>query len=108
MKFWPDMSLFKKLETKTKKRKKTIILPESYDKRVLKAAKELIKKGIAKVILIQNDSGIKINSSKNLAVIDIDFSVQFAEEYAEIKKKKNLDYTVEDAKEELKDHLIFA
>ena len=106
------MNLFKKLEVKAKKRRKTIILPESYDKRVLKAVNEIIKKRLANIILIQTGtktgSCIKINSSKHLAIIDSEFSAQYAEEYAEIKKRKNPGYTVDNAKEELKDPLTFA
>ena len=38
------MDLFKKLEAKAKKNLKTIILPESYDERVIEASKIILKK----------------------------------------------------------------
>jgi len=38
---------------------KTIVLPESTDLRVIKAASMIVKKGIAKVVLIGNEKEIK-------------------------------------------------
>ncbi len=102
------MDLFKKLQARARKKKRTIILPESYDKRVLEAAKIITKKGLAKIILIQNGTPLKIVPSKNLLIIDIKFSDQFAPEFEEFMKKKKPEYTYENAVEELKDALTFA
>ncbi len=102
------MELFKKLQNKARNKKRTVILPESYDKRVIDAGKSILKKGIAKVILIRSDRKINIDGSKDLSIIDINFSEQFAKEYYEIKQKKNSDYSFENALEELKDPLTFS
>ena len=99
------MELFKILKGKAKRKKKTIILPESYDKRVIKAAKTILKKEIAKIILIRNGGKINIHESKNLSILDVNFSEQFAEEYSEIKQKKNPAYTIENALEEVVDRV---
>jgi phosphate acetyltransferase len=103
-----NMDLIKTLREKAAKRKKTIILPESYDERVISAAEKILKKKLAKVILIGNGQKISIKESKDLSVIDLSFSEQFADEYFKIKQKKKPDYTIENAREELKDPLAFA
>ncbi|MCI0449818.1 MAG: phosphate acetyltransferase [Chlorobi bacterium] len=102
------MDLFKKLEKKVKKRSKTIILPESYDERVIKAARIILKKKLAKVILISTGKPVKISNDKNLDMIDINFSKQFMNEYISIKRKKNPQFSSRQAENDLSDPLTFA
>lgn len=102
------MDLFKTLEAKAKKKIKTIIFPESYDKRVLDAVKIIIGKKLAKVILIQNGNDIPLVPSKDIAIIDINFASQFDKEYLEIRKKKNKDITITKSNTELNDPLTFS
>jgi hypothetical protein len=55
-KIWIDMAelkLITEIKEKAKAVKRTIVLPESHDDRVLKAAEKLTKEGIAKVITIR-------------------------------------------------------
>ena len=89
------MDLFKILKSKAKRNIKTIILPESYDKRVLDAAKIILNKKLAKLILIQRGSPIPLKPSKGLAIIDIGFSQQFVKQYYDIRKKKAPKFKIE-------------
>ena len=48
------MDIFKNLEIKSKKNLRTIIFPESDDSRVLNAVDIILKKKIAKIVLISS------------------------------------------------------
>lgn len=104
------MDLFKRLEQKAKRNLKTIILPESYDERVVEAVKVILKKGLTKIILIDvgKPKGIPLPEHKNLDIIDIHFAKQFAMDYYKIRSKKNPDLTHKEAEESLSDPLTFA
>ena len=54
------LKLLEKIKSKASDCKKTIVLPESHDERVLKAAEILTKEKIASVILIGNDEVIHL------------------------------------------------
>ena len=82
------MDLFKELQKKSGTKQKTIILPESYDERVISAVKEILKNKLAKVILIQTNKNIEqfIKPHKSLTIIDINFAKDFLEEHLSLKK----------------------
>ena len=82
------MDIFKRLEDRTRLNKKTIILPESYDDRVIEAAREVIRKKIANIILIKTGRGLPFADSNYLTIIDNNFSAQFVHQYFTIRKKK--------------------
>jgi phosphate acetyltransferase len=102
------VDLFKILESKARKKQKTIILPESYDKRVIEAAKIILKKRTAKIILIRNKKEVPIAEQAGLDIIDIDFSKQFAVEYYSLRRKKEKDISLKHAVAELEDPLLFS
>ncbi len=102
------MEFFKKLEIEARKKFRTIILPESYDPRVIEAAKIILKRSIAKLILIDTGKGIKIPEHKNLDIIDIGFSKQFIKEYKNLRNKKYPEYNLKEAEKALCDPLLFA
>jgi len=102
------MDVFKSLEKKAKKNKKTIILPESNDERVIEAAHIILKKKLAKIILISSGNKISFKDSKDIAIIDIGFKTQFVDEYAQIRQKKVPGFTHDEASAELNDPLTFA
>ncbi len=102
------MNVFRSLEKKAKKNRKTIILPESNDERVIEAARTILKKKLAKIILISSGNKINIKNSKGVAVIDIGFKTQFVEEYSQIRQKKSPGFTKDEASAELTDPLTFA
>ena len=92
--------------------KKTIVLPESTDKRVLEAASKVVKRGIADVILVGNSADI----AKLAPEIDLDgvtiidpLTSDKYEEYSmafyEMRKAKGM--TAEQAHETMKDPLYF-
>lgn len=102
------MDIFRKLEIAAKRKRKTIILPESYDPRVIEASKVILKKKLANLILIDTGKSIKVPENVDLDLIDIEFSVQFADEYKKLRSKKIKGFTLADAEKELKDPLVFA
>ncbi|NQU16548.1 MAG: phosphate acetyltransferase [Candidatus Saganbacteria bacterium] len=87
------MDFIKDIWTKAKVSNKKIILPESYDPRILKAAELIQKSKIAKVVLLGNQSKIKNLASQNnsdisLAEIINPQTSDQLEKYVEIYKKK--------------------
>lgn len=102
------MNLFKSLEQKAKRNLKTIILPESYDNRVLGASRVILKRGLAKLILIDVGKAIKLPEHKNLDIIDIHFAKQFAMDYYKLRSKKNPDLTHKESEQALSDPLTFS
>lgn len=103
------MDLFKTLAEKAKKKPKTIIFPETNDPRVIEAVKTLLRKKLAKVILIDNGfSDIGLKDTDDLTIIDISFSAQFVNEYLKLKQKKKKEYTYVQAEADLLNPMTFA
>ena len=108
------MSFIDDLKNKAKQNIKTIILTESEDKRVLKAAEQVKKEGFANIILIGNkDEADKLAKENDIdisgiEIIDPEKSEKF-EDYAnafyELRKAKGI--TLEDARKMLKDNMYF-
>ncbi|MBL8016009.1 MAG: hypothetical protein JNK43_01970, partial [Ignavibacteria bacterium] len=101
------MDLFKVLEAKAKSKKRTIILPESFDKRVTEAQETILKKGTARLILIQTGKKLKVREHRDLDIIDIGFAKQFAPEYKKLISRKR-EITLDEAEKALSDPLLFA
>ncbi len=111
------MLLIKKLGLKAKKNPKFIVFPESTEERTLKAVSIIAEKGIAKPILVGNESEIrakikklkvKINEKK-IRIIDNIKSEQFnkyAEQLCKLRNEKGL--SLEQTKELLKEPIYFA
>lgn len=101
--------------SKASSRKKTIILPESHDDRVIKAAEILSKEKIASVITIGNEDKV-LAKAKSLGciisgvrIIDPEKSDKlsdFTNMYFNLRKKKGI--TIEAARETVKKDLFFA
>ena len=108
------MSFIDELKNKAKQNIKTIILTESEDKRVLKAAEQVTREGFAKIILIGNKNEAEKLAKENdidisgIEIIDPEKSEKF-DEYAnafyELRKAKGM--TPEKARETLKDNMYF-
>jgi phosphate acetyltransferase len=100
------------IKQKAKADKKTIVLPESQDLRVLKATEKIIKEDLAKVILIGNEKeilekaeGLNISGAE---IIDPGSYAQmndFIDALVELRKNKGM--TKEKATELLQDPLYF-
>ncbi|MBI9071620.1 MAG: phosphate acetyltransferase [Melioribacteraceae bacterium] len=95
-------------------RKKTIVLPESHDERVLKAAEILVKENIASVITIGNEEKIRetaVELNVDLQGVRIydpeksDKLSDFANIFYNMRKHKGL--TIEEAREIMKKDLFF-
>lgn len=108
------MSFIEGIKNRAKEDKKTIILPEAEDKRVLEAASKVIKQGFAKVILLGDEEKIKEDSSKNkidLDGVDIinpltsDKKEEYKQKLYELRKNKGM--TLEQAEELLKEPIYF-
>ncbi|MBN1638874.1 MAG: phosphate acetyltransferase, partial [Ignavibacteriales bacterium] len=109
------MNLINEIKNKAKQKKKTILLPESHDERVLKAAEILTKEEIVNVIILGNENKIQENA-KNLKVnlqgvriIDQEKSDKlsdFANLYYNLRKHKGM--TIEEARETMKRDIFFA
>ena len=56
------MSILDSLKAKAKADKKTIVLPESMDKRTFEAAEKILKEGLANLIIIGTPEEIAENS----------------------------------------------
>ena len=108
------MSFIEEIKKRAKTNLKTIVLPESTDKRVLEATEEIMKEGFAKVVLVGNKTEILEKAKEYGAniekaiIIDIETSENLAE-YAnalyELRKNKGM--TEEAAKELIKDSVYF-
>ena len=108
------MSFIEGIKEKAKKNIKTIVLPESNDIRVLKAASSIIKEGFADVILIGNKDSINelalgnnidVSNIKNIDPNNSEKFSKYAEEFYELRKAKGM--TIDKAKEMMKDNVYF-
>jgi phosphate acetyltransferase len=93
------MDFLKNIILKAKENIKTIVLPESEDDRILKAAGKIDQEKIAKVILIGDEAEIKNKSDElkidlsNIKIINpetSEFLEEFVEKYAKIREKNNM------------------
>lgn len=93
------------------KNKKTIVLPESDDQRILQACEILIKNDLANIILLGDEEQIKKNANFDVSKIQIlnpknsIFNEEFATMLYEARKAKGM--SLEQAKELIKDRTYF-
>ncbi len=109
-----ENSILDSIKEKVSKKKKTIVLPESHDERVLKAAEILTKGKIASVITIGNEDKIRDSASSlkaDLAGVRIidplksDKLSDFTNIYFNLRRKKGI--SIEEAKETVQKDLFF-
>ncbi|MBX2975401.1 MAG: phosphate acetyltransferase [Ignavibacteriaceae bacterium] len=109
-----ELVLLEQIKEKASKKKKTIVLPESHDERVLRAAEILTAQNIVNVITIGNESKVREDAEKigiNLQGVRIinpetsdklsDFSNLF------FNQRKHKGVTIEQARETMKKDLFF-
>ncbi len=108
------MEILEKIIDLASKTKRTIVLPESHDERVLKAAEVLAKNKIISVITLGNETKILQDAEKlnldfsGVRIIDPEKSDKlsdFTNVYFNLRKKKGISF--EDAKETVKKDLFF-
>ena len=109
-----EIKLLKEIRTKAKERKKTVVLPESHDNRVLIAAEKIISEQIANVITIGNEDKIEQRAKElgvNLSGVRIiepeksDKFSDFVNFFFNLRKHKGITY--DQAKETMKRDLYF-
>ncbi|MBR2614852.1 MAG: phosphate acetyltransferase [Clostridia bacterium] len=84
------MNVLEKIKEGAKLKNKTVVLPEGEDARVVKAASEIIKEGLAKIVLLGNEAEIKANNP------DVDLTgVQIIDPLTDAKKQQFIDLLVE-------------
>lgn len=106
------MGLLEEIKAKAKSLKKTIVLCEGEDKRVVEAAAEITKEGIAKIILIGNkDECAKVAPDVDLTGVTLidpltsDKTAEYAKILYEARKAKGM--TEEQAAVQAKDRTMF-
>ena len=104
------MGTIEKIREQAKENKKTIILPESMDERVLKAAEIAIRENIADIILIGNEQEIirKNEILKSAEIIDTSTSNltnNYIEKLVNMRKDKGM--TIEQAKKLLLENYMY-
>lgn len=108
------MSFIENIISQAKKDKKTVVLPESTDTRILKAASRSIKEGTADIILVGNKAEIlQIAQNENIDLLNAQIvepgKSEKLEEYTQcyFEAYKNTLSNIEEAKKEVLDPLIF-
>ena len=109
-----EIELLASIKEKASKRKKTIVLPESHDERVLKAAEILVKENVCSVITLGNENKIREDAQRlgvnlqGVRIIDPAKSEKLSD-FANIfyNKRKNKGVTIEQAREIMLKDLFF-
>ena len=106
------MSFIEQMKQKAKLNQKTIVLPESTDLRVLTAASEAAKEGLAKVVLtgrkteiLQAAGDIDLSQVTIIDVAGSDKLEDYSQAFYELRKSKGM--TIEKARELLLDPVYF-
>ncbi len=106
------MSLLDEIKAKAASRKKTIVLCEGEDKRVVEAAAKITKEGIAKIVLIGNKEecnrvapGVELKGITLVDPLTSDKTAEYANILYEARKAKGM--TLEQAMEQAKDRTMF-
>jgi len=109
-----ELELLHRIKNEASKRRKTIVLPESHDERVIFAAEKLTSEKIASVILLGDEGKVREDAKKagcnlsGIRIIDHVKSDKFsdlANIYYNLRKKKGI--TIEEARETLKRDLFY-
>ena len=100
------MSIMYQLKKRAKKSKKTIVLPESMDKRTFQAAEVILKEGLANLIIIgtpqeveENSKGCDITGAKIIDPNTYEKTKEYEDLFVELRKSKGL--THEDARAQM-------
>ncbi|MFA7229141.1 MAG: phosphate acetyltransferase, partial [Melioribacteraceae bacterium] len=109
-----EIELLNQIRSRASQRKKTIVLPESHDERVLKAAEILTREKIASVITLGNEDKIRTDAKKisvdlqGIRIIDPDKSDKlsdFTNYFFNLRKHKGV--TIEQARETMRRDIFF-
>ena len=108
------MSFIDGIKERAKKDKKTIVLPESMDRRTIEAADTILKEGIANLIIIghedeieKNSVGLDISKATIINPNTSELTEELINQLVEIRKNKGMTYD-EAKKLILEDYMYFA
>ena len=102
------------LVEQAKANRKHVVLPEGEDDRILQAADQLLKQGVAELTILgdvddmnrrASDLGLDLSGANLVNHLESELAEEFAAEFAELRKKKGV--TVEEARETMKDVSYF-
>ena len=102
------------LVERSRANRKTIVLPEPDDDRVLRAADAILRRGIADLVLLGDETtvraratelGLDIAAARVVATDDPELLEKYAEEFARLRAKKGV--TLEQAREKVQDVSYF-
>ncbi len=108
------MAIINEIKNRAKQEKKTIVLPEAEDKRILEAAVRAEAEGIANVVLVGNieksrevarENNIDISSVKFVDIESSEKLSEYAEKLYELRKHKRM--TIEEATKKIKDPVYY-
>lgn len=108
------MAIINEIKNRAKQEKKTIVLPEAEDKRVIEAALRAEIEGIANIVLVGDLEKTRVIANENnidltkVKFVDIEKSGkigEYAEKLYELRKHKGM--TIEEATEKIKDPVYF-
>lgn len=111
-----QVELLQSIREKASQRGKTIVLPESHDDRVLKAAEKLTSKGICKVVVLGNETKIKndaailnvnLDGIKIIDPLNSDLLKTFGQTFYEMRKSRGKEIPLESAVETMKRDIFF-
>lgn len=103
-----------RIKERAKMEKKTIVLPESMDRRTFEAAETILKEGIANLVIIgtpeevaENSKGLDISGATIIDPYTYEKTEEYINLFVELRKSKGLTY--EDAKTQaLSDYMYYA
>lgn len=108
------MNIIESIKERAKKNVKRIVLPESEDIRVLKAARTTTDEGFAEVVLVGNkEKAYRLAEENNIDISDIEFidpkefkdTDKLINSFYELRKNKGI--TLEDAKEIIMNNYLY-
>ncbi len=91
--------LIKQIKEKEKEHKKTVVLPEAEDERVLRAAEQITKEGFANIILVGKDYQVREHAAKigvdlsGVQIIDpmsFEKTPEFIRQFVHLRSKKGM------------------
>jgi phosphate acetyltransferase len=111
-----EIELINQIRQKAIQKKKTIVLPESHDDRVLQAAEVLVKEKIASVITLGNEDKIREDAKRlgvslqGVRIIDPEKSEklsEFANIFYNMRKQRGKEIPIEKARDTIKRDIFF-
>ena len=110
-----ELSVLQNIKIKASQNKKAVVLPESYDERVLRAADKLLNENLVSIITLGDEEKIRTDAENlklelnGIRIINpntADKLSDFTNIYFNLRKKKGI--TIEQARETIRQNLFFA